>query len=80
MFSISINCGLAGYFKGDRGVRQGDHLSLIFFVISMNVLSRWLDVVAVRGVFSYHPKFKRIGLTHLCFTDDLLIFPMVIWT
>ena len=38
------------------------------------MLSRLLDVTAVHGVFSYHTKCKRIGLTHLCFVDDLLIF------
>ena len=28
----------------------------------------------VYRVFNYHPKCKRIRLTHLCFADDLLIF------
>ncbi|XP_038997767.1 uncharacterized protein LOC120122722 [Hibiscus syriacus] len=27
-----------------------------------------------RGIFSFHPKYKKIGLTHLTFADDLLIF------
>ena len=40
----------------------------------MNVLSRLLDAAAQHGVFSYHPKCKKIKLTHLCFADDLLIF------
>ena len=30
--------------------------------------------VVVHRVFKYHPKYKKIGLTHLCFADDLLIF------
>ena len=38
------------------------------------MLSRLLDVATVHGVFSYHPKCKRVGLTHLCFANDLLIF------
>ena len=40
----------------------------------MNVLSKLLDAVVAHGVFSYHPKFKKINLTHLCFVNDLLIF------
>ncbi|XP_039017492.1 uncharacterized protein LOC120148441 [Hibiscus syriacus] len=40
----------------------------------MNVLSNLLNVASTKRVFSYHPKCKRIGLTHLCFADDLLIF------
>lgn len=41
-------------------------------VIAM--LSRLLDVVVLKKVFSYHPKFSRVQLTHLAFADDLLIF------
>ncbi|XP_038991416.1 uncharacterized protein LOC120114654 [Hibiscus syriacus] len=40
----------------------------------MNIPSNLLNVAALKGVFSYHPKCKRIGLTHLCFADNLLIF------
>ena len=43
-------------------------------ILAMNVLSKLLDVAVESGVFSYHPKCKKIKLTHLCFTDDLLIF------
>ncbi|XP_039025953.1 uncharacterized protein LOC120159426 [Hibiscus syriacus] len=73
-YSIALNGSLVGYFKGVRGVRQGDPLSPYLFVIVMNVLSRLLDVVARNGIFRFHPRCKRISLTHLCFADDLLIF------
>ncbi|XP_038991297.1 uncharacterized protein LOC120114449 [Hibiscus syriacus] len=73
-FSISFNGTLIGYFKGARGIRQGDPLSPILYVISMNVLSRILNLAAEKGLFSFHPKCKIIGLTHLSFADDLLIF------
>ncbi|XP_039007845.1 uncharacterized protein LOC120135683 [Hibiscus syriacus] len=73
-YSIVINGSLVGYFRGDRGVRQGDPLSPYLFVLSMNVLSNLLNLAALKGIFNYHPKCKRIGLTHLCFADDLLIF------
>ncbi|KAE8708956.1 hypothetical protein F3Y22_tig00110332pilonHSYRG00622 [Hibiscus syriacus] len=29
---------------------------------------------SLNGIFKYHPKCKRISLTHLCFADDLLVF------
>ena len=40
----------------------------------MNVLSKLLDTAVKYGVFSFHPKCKRVGITHLSFADDLLIF------
>ena len=40
----------------------------------MNILSNMLDVVAAHKVFKFHPKCKKISLTHLCLADDLLIF------
>ncbi|XP_038993245.1 uncharacterized protein LOC120116936 [Hibiscus syriacus] len=40
----------------------------------MNVLSSLLNIAAKRGIFRFHPKCKRVSLTHLCFADDLLVF------
>ncbi|XP_039048777.1 uncharacterized protein LOC120189611 [Hibiscus syriacus] len=73
-FSIAFNGSLIWYFKGARGIRQGDPLSPLLFVISMNVLSRLLNLAAAKNLISFHPKYKRIGLTHLSFADDLMIF------
>ena len=73
-FSISINGGLVRYFKGARGVRQDDPLSPYIFVIAINVLSKMLDIAASHVLFNFHPKCKKIRMTHLCFADDLLIF------
>ncbi|KAE8713519.1 hypothetical protein F3Y22_tig00110206pilonHSYRG00043 [Hibiscus syriacus] len=73
-YSVSLNGSLVGYFKGAKGIRKGDPLSPYLFVIVMNVLSSSLDVAAKKGIFKFHPKCKRISLTHLCFADDLLVF------
>ena len=51
-------------------MRQEDPLSPYIFVLAMDILSTLLDAVAVHGVFGYHPKCKRIELTHLSFVDD----------
>ena len=74
MFSISINGGLVSYFKGARGIRQGDPLSFYSFVLAMNVLYRLLDATTKYSVFQFHPKCKRVPITHFYFADDLLIF------
>lgn len=38
----------------------------------MEVLSRMLN--ARPNEYGFHPRCERIGLTHLCFADDLMIF------
>jgi len=73
-FSVQVNGELAGFFGNKRGLRQGCALSPYLFVICMNVLSHMIDEAAVRRNIGYHPKCKKLSLTHLCFVDDLMVF------
>lgn len=73
-FTIGYNGRVHGYFKGKRGLRQGDPLSPYLFVIAMNVLSLMLNKAAADLKIKYHHKCSKSKLTHLAFADDLLIF------
>lgn len=73
-FTVGYNGMVHGYFKGKRGLRQGDPLSPYLFVIAMNILSLMLNKAAEDGKFNYHHNCDKAKLTHLCFVDDLLIF------
>lgn len=73
-FSVQVNGELAGFFRSERGLRQGCALSPYLFVISMNVLSKLLDRAAHHRHIGYHPKCQTLGLTHLSFADDILVF------
>lgn len=42
-FSILINGSPKGFFKAERGIRQGDPLSPFLFVIVGEALSRMID-------------------------------------
>lgn len=73
-FMVGYNGTVNGFFKGKRGLRQGDPLSPYLFVIAMNYLSMMLDKEARAGYISYHHQYHKTKLTHLSFADDLLIF------
>lgn len=74
-FSVSFNGTLVGYFEGKRGLRKGDLLSPYLFVLAMEVLLGLMEEAAVvNQSFIFHPSCLKLQLTHLCFTDDLLIF------
>lgn len=73
-FSVSINGEVDGFFSSSRGLRQGCLLSPYLFDIVNNVLSLLLNKAAHEGKIGYHPLCKEIGLTHLSFSDDILIF------
>lgn len=66
--------GTCGFFRSERGLRQGCALSPYLFVISMNVLSKLLDKSAAEHKIGYHPKCKNLSLAHLSFSDDILVF------
>ncbi|GKF65606.1 putative reverse transcriptase domain, reverse transcriptase zinc-binding domain protein [Tanacetum coccineum] len=74
-FSLSINRDIHGFFKGKRGLRQGDHLSLYLFTLVMEVLTLMLQRrVRKSKEFRYHKHCKDLNLINVCFADDLFIF------
>lgn len=72
-FSISINGQLHGFFRGKRGLRQGDPHSPYLFTICLEMLSRSLKHAAYSPDFNFHPKCRPLGITHLAYANDLLL-------
>ncbi|GJT15727.1 RNA-directed DNA polymerase, eukaryota, reverse transcriptase zinc-binding domain protein [Tanacetum coccineum] len=73
-FTLNVNGERVGYFKGGRGLRQGDPMSPYLFTLIMEVFTLILHrQIAKEPKFQYHFGCKEILLTHVCFADDLLV-------
>lgn len=73
-YSIRINGELHDWFPGRRGLRQGDPLSPLLFVICMEFLSRMIKRETATAAFRFHQFCEDIRLSHLIFADDVVLF------
>ncbi|GJS53892.1 putative RNA-directed DNA polymerase [Tanacetum coccineum] len=74
-FSLNINGNIHGFFKGKRGLRQGDPLSPYLFTMVMEILSLILKRrVRMSDSFRFHKHCEELEIINVCFADDLFIF------
>ncbi|GJY62780.1 putative reverse transcriptase domain, reverse transcriptase zinc-binding domain protein [Tanacetum coccineum] len=74
-FSICINGNVHGYFRGKRGLHQGDPLSPYLFTLVMEILTLILQRrVRTSESFKYHKHCEELNIINVCFADDLFIF------
>lgn len=73
-YTFNVNGDLTIPFEAKKGLRQGDPLSPYLFVICMEYLNRCLCLLKDSREFHYHPRCKKLNITHVCFADDLLLF------
>ncbi|XP_026397020.1 uncharacterized protein LOC113291738 [Papaver somniferum] len=72
--SVLVNGGPFGLFEVRRGLRQGDPLSPILFVIAEEVLSRNLTKMIQEGLIQTMVNRNGCHPSHLMFVDDIFIF------
>ncbi|KAL2237664.1 UNVERIFIED_CONTAM: hypothetical protein Sindi_0958100 [Sesamum indicum] len=74
-YSVGLNGKPHGFFRGARGLRQGDPISPYLFVIVMEVLHLgFLQLIDQDELFSFHWKCDAARVFQLGFADDLLLF------
>jgi hypothetical protein len=82
-FSMLINGTPCGFFPSSKGLRQGDSLSPLLFVLVMEAFSRLMDRVVARGYlegFSVdNSNASGLKVSHMLFADDTLVFCGATW-
>uniref|UniRef100_A0A2N9IM54 non-specific serine/threonine protein kinase n=1 Tax=Fagus sylvatica TaxID=28930 RepID=A0A2N9IM54_FAGSY len=77
-FSILVNGSFEGFFGSSRGLRQGDSLSPLLFLLIMEVLSRLLpkteEAGLIRGFQAGMLGGNEVRISHLLFAHDTIVF------
>ncbi|XP_042495021.1 uncharacterized protein LOC122074242 [Macadamia integrifolia] len=72
---ILLNGGLVGFFGVERGLRQGDPISPMLFILVEEVLSRGLYSLLKEGKLKALPGPRGVSVpSHLLYVDDIFIF------
>lgn len=75
--SVLVNGGPSSFFKASRGLRQGDPLSHLLFIIAMEALNRLHEQARVCNMIKGIPtgdNRSHLEISYLFFANDTLIF------
>lgn len=73
-FRYLINGKPSPSIQAKCGIRQGDPISPLLFVLIMEYLHRSLRKLKHMPDFNFDPECENLGITNMCFADDLMMF------
>lgn len=73
-YSILLNGYPSAPIQAKKGLRQGDPMSPFLFALGREYLWRCLQCDTSNPVLNFHPRCKKLNITHMMFADDLLMF------
>ncbi|VFQ71821.1 unnamed protein product [Cuscuta campestris] len=74
-YSVVVNGKPCGFFSQTRGIKQGDPLSPLLFIIANEAFSKNLNKLMNHGVIGrYNCGNNSIPISHLSYADDIIIF------
>lgn len=76
-FSVVVNGETMGFFTSSRGLRQGDSISPLLFILMANSLSRKIDKSVIDGLLKgSKPTSTNQTASHQQFADDTILLLM----
>lgn len=73
-YQFNVNGVYTKKMEARRGLRQGDPISPLLFVVIMEYLHRKLKGLRAIPNFNFHSKCEKIQIIDVSFADDLLLF------